>query len=203
MRNENKLSLIELKFTGHAKDPFTKTIKRYMETHEGVTFIDLLKFLYQSALGPFHIFDMMGENDIKNWIERNLENVTPSEEPVIEKLYGKEWARISLGAFKKKYGNAYQRLFNIFMEAQKMKKGSINRFLRLQDMLIEIIREGSIESKVHKPNLLKLIDDFARSHKEKGYPPIHHSKLYEQKNKSEYLVVSTLKFTKLIDRKEN
>jgi len=190
MKNENKLSSIELEFTGHAEDSFTKATKSYIETHEGVTFVDLLKFFYQSALGPYHILDRMNENEIKEWIRRNLENTTTSDEPLKEELYGKNWVRVNLGAFKKKYGNDYQKLLNIFMKVQERKRGSIRKFLRFQNDLIRTIQKGSLRSKVYEPDLPKLIYHFVEKQREKGYPPLHHSKLYQQKNKSEYLVVS-------------
>jgi len=64
MGNEEPLSVIELKFAGCAEGRFTKALKKQMELHEGVTFMDLLKFLYQSSLGPFHLFEMMNETEL-------------------------------------------------------------------------------------------------------------------------------------------
>jgi len=59
------ISLVELKFVGEAKDQFDRILKIHIETHVGVTFIDLLKLLYQSIFGPHHIFDTMKEDRIK------------------------------------------------------------------------------------------------------------------------------------------
>jgi hypothetical protein len=75
MSNKERLSAIELRFTGCAEDHFAKDLKKQMEIHEGVTFMDLMKFLYQSSLGPFHLFEIMDETELNGWIRRNLEHV--------------------------------------------------------------------------------------------------------------------------------
>ncbi len=79
MREEECLSSIELRFVGEANDHFRKALKKQTELHEGVTFMDILKFLYQSSLGSFHLFEMMNETELANWIRKNLENAKPSD----------------------------------------------------------------------------------------------------------------------------
>jgi hypothetical protein len=109
MDPEKDLSSIELKFAGRAEDPFERALKRQMALHEGVTFMDLLKFLYQSALGPFHLFEMMDETELKGWIRRNLEETKPSDGPLTEELYGKKWVRVNFGPYKTRFGNDFHR----------------------------------------------------------------------------------------------
>lgn len=198
MNDDKPLSSIELKFTGHAEDYFENVLKRQMELHEGVTFIDLLKFLYQSSLGPFHIFEMMDENRIMNWIKRNLENANLSNGPLVEELYGKKWVRVNLAAYRKKCGNDYLKLFEALMKSKSMKKGQLKEFEELQEKLIDVIRKGRIEPLTREPRILLLVEDFVKRYKEKGYPPIHHSKVYMQKNDSEYLVVPRSSLDKLV-----
>jgi hypothetical protein len=198
MNDGKPLSSIELKFTGDAEDFFENVLKRQMELHEGVTFIDLLKFLYQSTLGPFHIFEMMDENHIMNWIKRNLENANLSNGPFIEELYGKKWVRVNLAAFKKKRGNDYQKLFEVLIKSKSMKRGQLKEFEELQEKLVNAVRKGRIEPVTSEPRILLLVEDFVKKYKEKGYPPIHHSEVYMQKNDSEYLVVPCSSLDKLV-----
>jgi hypothetical protein len=198
MNYEKPLSLIELKFTGDAEDGFMKALKGLMELHEGVTFIDLFKFLYQSSLGPIHIFDVMDETQIKNWIRESLENAKPSDEPLIEDLFGKKWVRLNLGAYRKKHGNSIQRLYKVFMNAKAMKKDQLEDFEELLRKLVEGLKAGKIEAVTHEPQIMLLVEDFLREQRKKGYPPIHHSKIFMQKNDYAYLVISKLSMDELV-----
>ena len=185
-----ELSLIELKFVGVGYDQFSKGIKRHIGAHEGVTFRDLLKFLYQSVLGSHHIFDVMKENEIRKWIEKNLNDAEPSDNPLTEKLYGEGWVRIDLGAFKKKHGNDSEKLFEIFLKGKEEKRGSVEEFLKLQNELVQLVKTGKIKPLSYNANLINLMDSFVISYKQKGCPLVHHSRLYVENN-APYLVVSS------------
>jgi len=184
-----ELSLIELEFVGDCNDQFSKNIKKYVDAHEGVTFRDLLKFLYQSILGSHHIFDVMKENEIKKWIEKNLNDAEPLDKLLTEELYGKKWVRINLGSFKKKYGNNPRKLFRIFLKGNEEKRGSMSEFLKLQDKLTQLIKSEKIKPLSYNANLVDLVDSFVGNYKQKGCPPLHHSRLYVKKN-APYLVIS-------------
>lgn len=182
------LSSIELEFAGSAEGSFERALKGQMRMHRGVTFVDLLKSLYQSSLGPFHIFEMMDEAQLKNWIRQSLNNAEPSDEPLVESLYGEKWVRLNLGVYKNKYGNDVERLFEAFMSAKDMEKGQVEEFETLLKELLEVMKAGRIRPVTHEA-LLELAEDFVRELAEKGYPPIHHSKTFMEKNKYEYLVI--------------
>ncbi len=185
-----ELSSIELEFIGESQNRFVRVIKEQIETHEGVTFVDLLKFLYQSVLGPHHIFDMMEEREIQKWVERSLSNALPTDNPLIERLYGKKWVRIDLGSFKKNYGNDSKTLFEIFLRGKKEKRDSIRRFSQLLGELAKLVKKGQIEPKSQVANLKNLVDSFLIDYRRKGFPPLHHSEAYTKKN-NQYLVVSS------------
>lgn len=186
----NELSLIELEFIGEGENQFSKTIKNHIDAHDGVTFIDLLKFLYQSVLGAHHIFDMMKENEIGKWVERNLNDAKPIDNSLTEKLYGKKWVRIDLGAFKKKYGNNHEKLLELFLKGKKERRGSVVRLLKLQDELMLLVKNGKIKPLVYDTDLMDLVDSFVINYRRKGCPPLRHSKLYNEKS-SPYLVLSS------------
>jgi hypothetical protein len=189
MSNDDPLSMIELKFTGCAEDRFTKALKKQMELHEGVTFMDLLKFLYQSSLGPFHLFEMMNETELKSWIRKNIKGAKSSDGLLAESLHGNKWVRINFGPYKRRFGNDYKRVFGVFMKAKCMKQGQLKEYTDLLRKLVDAIRKGKIKPVTGEPRFLSLVENFLEEYEEKNYPPIHHSKTYILKNSSEYLVV--------------
>jgi len=189
MRKAKPLTSIELKFVGRAESSFAKALKQQMTLHEGVTLMDLLKFLYQSSLGPFHLFEMMDETQLRDWIRKNLEDAKPSDGPLTEKLYGKKWIRVNFGPYKKKFGNDYQRIYEILVETKSMKQGELKEYVSLLKKLVDVITAGRIKPLTKEPRILRLIESFLKEYEEKDYPPIHHSEAYMLKNTSEYLVV--------------
>jgi hypothetical protein len=189
VKNEKYLSSLGLKFVGRAEDPFTEVLKKHMELHEGLTLFDLLKFLYQSSLGSFHLFDLMNESKMLDWIKKNLEKTRPSNGPLIEELYGKKWVRLNFGAYKKKYGNDYQKIYETFVKARNTKQGRPEEFKKLLKKLVNAFEEGKIQSVSRKQRALRLFKDFLKEYEEQDCPPVHHSKTYMLKNSSDYLVV--------------
>jgi hypothetical protein len=189
MSNEERLSTIELKFTGCAEDHFTKALKQQMELHEKVTFMDLLKFLYQSSLGPFHLFEIMDETELKGWIRKNLEDAKPSDGPLTEELYGKKWVRVNFGPYTKRFGNDYKRICEAFVKAKRMKHGQQKEYTDLLKKLVNAIRREKIRPLNEEPMFFSLVESFLREYEEKDFPPIHHSQTYMLRNSSEYLVV--------------
>lgn len=189
MKNEKCLSSLELRFVGRAEDHFNKVLKKHMELHEGVGLFDLLKFLYQSSLGSFHLFEMMDETEMLNWIRKNLENTRPSDGSLTEELYGKKWVRLNFGPYKMKYGNDYQKIYRAFAKAKKMKRGQPAEFGKLLERLIDAFRKRRIQSIADEPRALSIVLDFLKEYEEKDYPPVHHSKSYMLKNSSDYLVI--------------
>jgi hypothetical protein len=189
MDPEKDLSSIELKFAGRAEDPFERALKRQMALHEGVTFMDLLKFLYQSALGPFHLFEMMDETELKGWIRRNLEETKPSDGPLTEELYGKKWIRVNFGPYKTRFGNDFHRICKALAKAKSIRAGQLEEYTNLLKKLVGAIRKGKIKPVTEDRNILSLVENFLAEYQEKDYPPIHHSETYMLGNTSEYLVV--------------
>ncbi|RLF77696.1 hypothetical protein DRN32_07555, partial [Thermococci archaeon] len=80
-----EISSIELEWIGEANEPLSKAIEEHLRKNDGVTFIDIIKFLYQSVFGSYHLREM-GEK-MEEWIRSTLQSVEPSDEPLVEKLY--------------------------------------------------------------------------------------------------------------------
>ncbi len=189
MRNERRLSSLELRYVCCAEDDFTRVLKNHMKLHEGVCLFDLLKFLYQSSLGPFHLLEMMDETELLNWIRKNLESTRPSGGSLTEDLYGKKWVRLNFGPYKREFGNDYQRIYRAFMKAKRMRRVQPTEFGKLLERLIDAFRKGRIRSIADEPRVLSMVVDFLKEYEEKDYPPVHHSKSYVLKNSSDYLVI--------------
>ena len=189
MENEKYLSSLGLRFVGDADDHFAKALKKQMELPQGVTFMDLLKFLYQSSLGPFHLFEMMDETELKGWIRKNLEGAIAFDGPLTEELYGKKWVRLNFGPYKKRYGNDYQRIHAAFANVKRMKEGKSKEYADLLRKLVDSIRKGKIQPVTIEPRILSIVEKFLKECKKKDYPPIHHSEIYMLRNNSEYLVI--------------
>lgn len=197
MRETKLLASVELCFAGRAEDAFERALKEQMKLHEGVTTVDLLKFLYQSTLGPFHLFDIMDETQLKECIRKNLEDARPSDGPLTENLCGKKWVRLNFGPYKKRFGNDYQRIYELFAETKGMKHGQLSEYQDLLKKLRDALTTGKIRPKTDEPNILLPFQSFLKEYEEKNYPPIHHSKKYMLKNASEYLVIPCLNTDKL------
>jgi len=195
------ISLVELGFVGEAKDQFGETLKTHIETHVEVTFIDLLKLLYQSILGSHHIFDTMKEDRIKLWIKKNLKAAESANRPLTEELYRHIWVRVDLEAFKGKYGDDHESLTDLFMKGRQEKRGSLAELSHLMDMLVQRIGDDSIVPLDSNSNLVDLADHFLANYKQRSYPPIHHSKLYREKNPPYLVVPSTAIKNSVFDSK--
>jgi len=160
--------------------------------------MDLLKFLYQSSLGPFHLLEMMDETELKRWIRRNLENAKPSEDPMIEELYGKKWVRVNFGPYKKRFGNDYQRIYEAFAEARRIEHGKTKEYTDLLKKLVDAIKRKEIRPVTEEPNFPSLVRVFLKEYEEDDFPPIHHSQTYMEKNNCDYLVVPHLGIRKIV-----
>jgi hypothetical protein len=189
MKKEKLICLLELEFVAPAEDDFEKALKKHMELHEGVCLSDLLKFLYQSSLGSFHLFELMDQTKMKNWIKRNLEKTTPSGGLLAEELLGRKWVRLNFGPYKKRYGNDYQKIHKAFMKVKNVKPGRHTEFRRLLEELIDVFQRGRIRSISDEPKALCQILDFLEEYKKSAHTPVHHSKSYMLKNTSDYLVI--------------
>jgi len=186
--NVESLASIKIRFDGKAEDELSEAIKSHVETHRDVTLIDVTKFLYQSVLGSFHLLDHMTEGEIETWIKKNLAAAQPTEEPLTEKLYEDKWVRVNLGAFKQKYGDDHKLLIELFMKGKEGERASITEFSAKLDSLLRLVVTGKIKSLNSNPNLPDLAVSFFADYKQRGFPPLHHSPSYSEKN-PQYLVV--------------
>lgn len=191
MKDETRLSSLEFRFVGRADNDFDNALQKHLGLHQGVGLSDLLKFLYQSSLGPFHLLEMMREKELLGWIQRSLEKTKPSAGLLMEPLYGNKWVRLNFGPYKKKYSNDYQRIYEAFMQATNLKPGRLEDFEMLLEKLADAYRKGRIQPVTRAPEALSLVVSFLKQYREGACPPVHHSRSYMLKNSSDYLVISS------------
>ncbi|MFP3984768.1 MAG: hypothetical protein ACLFU9_02200 [Candidatus Bathyarchaeia archaeon] len=182
------LSSIKVEFDGEADDELSDAIKRHIETHENITLIDIVKFLYQSVLGSFHLLDHMSEKEMEAWIQKNLAIAKPEEKSLTEKLYGNTWVRLDLGAFKHKYGDDFKLLARLFISGKEEKRIPTTELATRLDALLKKVVTRKIRALNSNINLSDLAFGFIKDYKKRGFPPIHHSHLYSATN-PQYIVV--------------
>ncbi len=174
-----------------------------MRLHEGVCLPDLVKFLYQSSLGSFHLLELTTETRLQNWIRKSLTSTKPSDGLLVENLYGRIWVRLNFGPYKKRYDNDYQWIYRTFMKVKNAKHGQMEEFRKLLGNLTETFRKGRILSVNSEPELVRLVEDFIENYEKRGFPIIHHSQTYMQKNGSDYLVVPRSSLFEIIGHNKN
>ncbi len=179
---------ITVEFEGEAQDDLSLAIKHHIEGHEGVTLVDVVKFLYQSVLGSWHILDHMNESEIEEWIAGNLAMSQPDEGSLTENLYGNNWVRLNLGAFKHRYGPNKKLLAKLFLTGKEKGRLSETEFSSKIRELFKLISKGKIKSPNSTRSLSDLASRFLLEYERKGYPPLHHSPSYSEKN-PEYVIV--------------
>lgn len=182
------LSSIRIKFEGKTQDELGLAVKHHVEAHENVTLIDIVKFLYQSMLGSFHLLDHMSERNIEAWIVKSFAAIKPERRPLTEKLYGNKWVRLDLGAFKHKYGPNNKLLMRLFLKGKEEERVPMSEFSVNLDLLMKLVLTGKIRPLYLTENLPDLAFSFLSEYKRMGFPPLHHSQSYSEKN-PQYIVV--------------
>jgi hypothetical protein len=179
---EEEVSRIEVLFEGAAPGMLEKTVKNHVETHDGVTLVDIVKFLYQSILGTHHILDHMNDEQIETWIREQLESAEPADRPLTEPMLGNSWVRLDLQAFKHKHGNNYGLATRMFINGRYVKKGESNEFSRAIEKLNKLLRNRKVRPLRLHIDLSVPADCFLKTYKQMGFPPLHHSASYTKQN---------------------
>jgi hypothetical protein len=172
----------EVCFVGVARGEFEKAAKNYIETHGGVTLVDIVKFLYQSVLGTHHILEHMNDKQIETWIKEQLESAEPADRPLTEPLFGNTWVRLDLGAFKHEYGDNYTLAIRMFLNGRSVEKARNNEFTRTIERLNKLLSNRKIRPTYSQIDISIPAKHFIKTYKQKGFPPLHHSASYAKQN---------------------
>jgi hypothetical protein len=185
---EKELLETKVRFEGAVRDSLEKAVKSHIETHNGVTLVDIVKFLYQSILGAHHVLDHMNDKQIETWIKEQLESAEPADRPLMEPLFGTSWVRLDLEAFKHKHGDNYRLATRMFIKGRSVKKVKSSEFSEAMERLNKLLSNRKIRSMHSQIDLSVLADRFLRTYRQMGFPPLHHSASYTKQNPP-YIIV--------------
>jgi hypothetical protein len=185
---EKELLGTEVYFEGAAQDALEKAVKNHIETHFGVTVVDIVKFLYQSVLGTHHILDHMNNDQIETWIKEQLESARPADRSLTEPLFGNRWVRLDLEAFKHEHGNNYRLATRMFMNGRCVQKAKSKEFLRTIERLNKLLSNRKIRPTHSHIDLSVAAERFMKTYKQMGFPPLHHSASFTKQNPP-YIIV--------------
>jgi hypothetical protein len=130
----------------------------------------------------------MSESEIEAWITKNLTTHQPDEGPLTENLYGNNWVRLNLGAFKLRFGPNKKSLVRLFLTGKEKERVSVSEFSSKMREVFKLISTGKIRASNSTKSLPDLASSFLLEYERMGYPPLHHSPSYSEKN-PEYVVV--------------
>jgi hypothetical protein len=144
---------------------------------------DLYKLVYQASMGCGHAV-----NDIKKaekMLDREIMSMkTAAKEPAIDQISPDGYiVRVHLHPYLRTKKGDKHSLFEAFIKSAKEFRGS-------EKKLVEYWREMEI---LAERNILPFntseIQDFFNKMQEKGFPPVHHSKIYRETYHPAYRVI--------------
>ena len=172
----------EICFDGAARGEFEKAVKNHIEIHKGVTFVDVVKFLYQSIMGTHHILDHMDDHQIQTWLKEQLESANPANRSFTELLFGDRWVRLDLAAFKHRYGVDYRLAARLFLTGKSVKRTGVKEFSQAMEKLNRLVSNHKIRSIDSHVDLASSAVSFLETYKHENFPPLHHSESYTKQN---------------------
>jgi hypothetical protein len=180
----------EVCFEGEGRSALEKAVKNHIETHRGVTFVDIMKFLYQSVLGGHHVLNHMSDEQVETWIKEQLESAEPADRPLTEPLLGNRWVRLDLEAFKHEHGNNYRLAARMFISGRSVEKTKSSEFSQAMERLNRLLSTRKIRLTRLNVDLSAPADRFLRTYEQMGFPPLHHSASYTKQNPPYVIVPS-------------
>lgn len=140
---------------------------------------DILKFLFQSSFGCEHMISSL--DFVTDYITKEASSIEQKNAYLVEQLDGK-YSRVNLLYLKK--GLSPYTLGKLFYASAKKE---VNGLEKLKDQLI------AVKELIHDGSLPFSIEDFYTAVNEwshKGYPAIHHSKIFRDEYSPSYRVIA-------------
>jgi len=159
-------------------------VRRQQRLHLNVGVRDVYKLMFQGVMGVAHILE--DREQARRYLANEFAGVDVSEfldEPLVEDVsVGDGVVRINLRPFKR-FGLSLDRLFEVMVASAEKLKEDKERFIMLWKRFIELVKAGRLDFDY------EALVEFDRTMRDKGYPPIHHSKEYVKTNKPAYRVM--------------
>lgn len=142
---------------------------------------DAVKLCYQAAFGAAHL--MRDKAAAQEALERELAEIEPDGSVPLWEGIGGGYVRVNIAAWGAQ-GRGVDDLFWLFAIPEKMIPEELNNpylfYRKLEPFLVEAVSEW--EDK-------RAFERFVSEWKERGFPPLHHSDIYREKENPAYRVV--------------
>jgi hypothetical protein len=161
---------------------FRDIMKAQLERYPAMQVQDWYKLVFQAALGNEHL--MTDSARIHDYLIREFESIpASSDEPLLEEISPDgEVVRLNLRPFKARQGD-HRALFQAMMQTARTFHKSQERLERFLRYLEQMAASGAI------PFEAKAMQSFLHEMRDKGYPAVHHSAIYEEKYAPAYRVI--------------
>ena len=161
---------------------FEKVMHTQLQRYPAIQIQDLYKLLYQAALGNEHL--MTDSAMVHDYLIRELESIQASSvEPLLEEISPDgEVVRLNLRPFKAREGD-HRALFQAMMQTTRAFQKSPERLEHNWRDLEQMAKSGAIAFDA------ATMQSFFREMREKGFPAVHHSAVYEEKYAPAYRVI--------------
>jgi hypothetical protein len=167
-------------------------VRKQQKLHLNLGVQDVYKLLFQGVMGVAHILE--DKEQAKRYLENEFAGVNVSkflDEPLVEDVsVSGEVVRVNLRPFKR-LGPSLNRLFEAMVVSAERMKEDKETFMTLWNRFIGLVKAGRLDFD-HEA-----LVEFDKVTKDKGYPPIHHSKEYVRANKPTYRVVDKKVYQKM------
>ncbi len=162
---------------------FKKIIENEIKKYPEMEIQDVYKLLHQSAMGSEHA--VKDTAAVRKWMENEIAGLNWNHhEKMIDTISpGGEIVRVNLRPYIKAGLNT-KNLLNAFVETANKYKGSKEILERNLNCFLEMIEAGGIDFSKQEA------EKYFNAMKEKGYPAVHHSKIYGEKYSPAYRVIA-------------
>jgi hypothetical protein len=161
---------------------FEKVMYAQLQRYPTMQIEDLYKLVFQAALGNEHL--MTDSAMVHDYLIRELESIHASAaEPLLEEISPDgEVVRLNLRPFKARRGD-HRELFRAMMQTARAFQKSPERLGQFWRDLEQMTQSGAMAFDAGA------MQSFFREMREKGFPAVHHSAIYEEKYAPAYRVI--------------
>jgi len=164
-------------------------IDHHFRLHGDMQLRDIYKMMHQSVFGPEHLDAASCESAIKE--EMHSADVA-FEEPLLEPI------SVDASACRVNLRVARTRRLSPALVAEAVRL-SVSGFSRSRDELSRLWNEtGDVLERTRKEFRIEDFDELTRVLKEQGFPPLHHSGAYRERNRPAYRVLLREKLQRLM-----
>lgn len=164
------------------KPAFEKVVLTQLQRYPAMQIDDLYKLVYQAALGNEHL--MTDSAMVHGYLVKELKGIhASSAEPLLEEISpAGEIVRLNLRPFKARHGD-HRALFRAMMQTARNFQKSPERLEQYWRDLEQMASSGALAFDN------AAMQSFLREMREKDYPAVHHSAVYEEKYAPAYRVI--------------